>query len=186
MALTIMGLIAITVFMGILSLLLQLLTHINPRILKLFRRLHKYIGYTIIMISKVQVIYGWVLYNQIFALVVVTSEIALVLTFLLVYCFKGNSVTQDLRTYELIGRPLTSEESVLINFLNEGLPYNSLMLKQFNYFFFNDCLYSYTSSAFHPGGRRILNLVRGREIDRYIYGMMSIEEHPGLGRLLHP
>ena len=98
-ALVILGLIAITVLMGVLSFLFQMLTHINPRVLKFFRRIHKIIGYTIIIIGKAQVIYGWVLYNQIFALVVVSAQIALVLTFLIVYCFKGNSITQDLRTY---------------------------------------------------------------------------------------
>lgn len=108
-ALIILALIAITILMGVLSFIFQVLTHINPRILKLFRKTHKYIGYTIIIVGKAQVIYGWVLYNQIFALVLVTSQIAMVLTFLAVYCLKGNSVTQDLRTYELIGRPLTSE-----------------------------------------------------------------------------
>lgn len=31
-----------------------------------------------------------------------------------------------------------------------------------------------------------MDLVRGREVDRYVYGMYGVEEYPQLGRLFHP
>lgn len=64
---------------------------------------------------------------------------------------------------------------MLINLLNADLPYNSLALKNFNFFIFNDFVYLYGSPSFHPGGRKIMDLVRGREVDRYIYGMYGVE-----------
>ena len=89
----------LAVLMGLVSFVFQMLTHINPRVLKFFRGCHKFIGYAIILLGKIQVIFGWILYNQVFALVVVASEIGMILTFFTVFCFKGNSIAQDLRAY---------------------------------------------------------------------------------------
>lgn len=96
MMVTLMGL---AVLMGLISFVFQMVTHINPRVLKFFRRCHKIIGYALMLLGKAQVIFGWVLYDQMFALVVVASEIGMVLTFFTVFCFKGNSIAQDLRAY---------------------------------------------------------------------------------------
>lgn len=51
---------------------------------------------------------------------------------------------------------------------------------------FNDKVYRIPSDHFHPGGRKIIELVKGREVDRFVYGMFSPELLPGLERFEHP
>lgn len=93
---TLMG---IAVLTGIFSFVLQITHNVNPRILKFFRRVHKYIGYLIIVFGKIQVILGWILYDQIFALIIVITYIGMIFIFSTVYSFRGNSITQEFRTY---------------------------------------------------------------------------------------
>ena len=37
----------------------------------------------------------------------------------------------------------------------------------------------------HPGGHRVIQLVKGREVDRFIYGMYSAELYPELAAYSH-
>ena len=37
----------------------------------------------------------------------------------------------------------------------------------------------------HPGGYRVIQLVKGREVDRFIYGMYSAELYPELKAYSH-
>jgi len=58
------------------------------------------------------------------------------------------------------------------------LPYNNSEVHQQNLLIFDDKVYAVPSEDFHPGGRRIIELVLGREVDRFIYGMFSPELLP--------
>lgn len=66
-------LMGITVLMGIVSFIFQMVTQINPRVLKFFRWCHRFIGYFIVLLGKGQVILGWVLYHQVFAIILVST-----------------------------------------------------------------------------------------------------------------
>lgn len=186
LAFVICGVVAVEIVAGFVSYFLQLLTKVNPRVLKFFRWVHMIGGYLILVMAKGETVYGWVLYNSMTAVTIVSAEIVLVITLFFVYVRKVNRITEENKSYQLLRRPINQEESILINLLNSDLPYNSLALKNFNFFIFNDFVYLYGSRGFHPGGGKIMDLVRGREVDRYVYGMYGVEEYPKLGRFFHP
>lgn len=48
-----------------------------------------------------------------------------------------------------------------------------------NYVIFANYVYDARNfEKYHPGGYRVIELVRGREVDRFIYGMYSVELFP--------
>lgn len=65
-------------------------------------------------------------------------------------------------------------------------PYPWAEVQQSNTFIFNDFVYGIPGKDFHPGGRKITELSRGREIDRFIYGMFHMEMYPTLMPFEHP
>mgnify|MGYP000395063807 CR=1 FL=1 len=55
-----------------------------------------------------------------------------------------------------------------------------------NYVIFNDYVYDARNlEKQHPGGYKVIELVRGREVDRFIYGMYSAELYPELAPYSH-
>lgn len=67
----------IQVIGGITSRILQPKTNIAPGTLQNVRKMHRYSGYTLIILAKVNVVIGWTMYNKIIALGVVAFEVCL-------------------------------------------------------------------------------------------------------------
>ena len=59
-------------------------------------------------------------------------------------------------------------------------------LRKFNYVVFGDYVWDLNRKLWvHPGGNRLIKLVRGREIDRFIYGMYTEETTTNLNPVEH-
>lgn len=65
-------------------------------------------------------------------------------------------------------------------------PYPWPEVQKSNTFIFDDMVYKIPNYWFHPGGRKVVELTKGREIDRFIYGMFHLEEYPTLFPFEHP
>jgi len=47
-------------------------------------------------------------------------------------------------------------------------------------------VYEIPDGDFHPGGRKVIDEINGREVDRFMYGSMFTEEDPELQPFVHP
>jgi hypothetical protein len=64
-------------------------------------------------------------------------------------------------------------------------PYNSVYSRQLSsYVVFDDYIYV-LEEGFHPGGQVIIDRVKGREVDRYLYGMYPLEDYINSERHTH-
>lgn len=93
LAFVICGIVAVEIIAGVISYFLQILTNVNPRVLKFFRWVHMIGGYLILLLAKGETIYGWVLYDNKTAIAIVSAEIVMVLTLFVVYVAKTNRIT---------------------------------------------------------------------------------------------
>lgn len=66
------------------------------------------------------------------------------------------------------------------------VPYCFDKVQQMSLFIFNDLIYESPKEDFHPGGKKVIREIMGREVDRFIYGSMFTEEDPDLKGFEHP
>ena len=81
------------------------------------------------------------------------------------------------------GVPVASDPTVLALM---SLPYCWPQVRSLNLFLYNDMIYAIPEPDFHPGGRKVIEEIRGREVDRFMYGSMFTESHPNQSAFDHP
>ena len=101
---------------------------------------------------------------------IISHVLFLVVKFLVIKKMEGISVDPSLQTQEL--RLIRSEKDLKI--------YSQ------NYFIFADYVYSVDNVlGNHPGGWQIIEGIKGREVDRFIYGMEPLEKYDNVTRISH-
>lgn len=65
-------------------------------------------------------------------------------------------------------------------------PYNWKEVQVYKFILLDNRVYMLPFMAFHPGGLNIIEFVNGREVDRFLYGLCSLELYPHLQPNEHP
>ena len=172
---------------------------INPFIIYALRKFHLYSGIILILLGKANVIIGWAMEHSTVGLAVVCSimGVSLLLLVSYIYCVSG-TISQEVfapRPVSLYndrmiaknnyypGVPVASDPTVLALM---SLPYCWPQVRSLNLFLYNDMIYAIPEPDFHPGGRKVIEEIRGREVDRFMYGSMFTESHPNQSAFDHP
>lgn len=157
----------------------------NPRNVLISRRIHRYSGYLLIILCKVNVLIGWGMNSVWTAFGVMIADILIIAILAIVYRVKfgkkialTDKASLDVKDYTDMYDP-AMEEIV-------DRPYNEPFVQFKNVVVFDDKIYELPSEDFHPGGRQFTKHVNGREIDRFLYGMSNLEMHPELPAIEHP
>ena len=183
--------------MGILQRIL-LCCIINPNIIYLMRKIHLYSGIILVLLGKVNVVIGWAMTSSMAGLAVSCAfmAVSLVLLLLYIYWVSGN-ISQEVysprpvsryndRTIakDYLGAPIAASDPTVLSLMN--LPYCWPQVRNSSLFLYNDMIYAIPEPDFHPGGRKVIEEIRGREVDRFMYGSMFTESHPNQPAFDHP
>lgn len=156
-----------------------------PKVL-LLRRIHRYSGYLLILVCKINVLIGWGMNSQWAAFGVMFADIALILALFLVYKYKyGKNITLPDKI-----SVIAKDDTEMYDYAMQEVgsrPYNDPFVQAKEVVVFDDKIYELPPySDFHPGGRQIIKEANGRDIDRFLYGMSNLEMYPQLPAIEHP
>jgi len=171
---------------GFVSSIMQSSDTLNPKMLLTVRAIHRYSGYLLLILCKANVVLGWAANNQQIAVGVVVADIMLILGLAILYRLKFGG---HLDLSNKVASVHAKEEGAVGDSSAEelmNLPYNDARVQQRNIVVFDDKIYQVSNPNFHPGGRQILKLANGREIDRFLYGLSNLEMYPELTAVEHP
>lgn len=162
------------VLMGV---LLRVLLYfiINPMIIFVLRKVHMYSGIVLILLGKVNVIIGWAMKGSAVGLGVCCAFMAVFIILLLLYIyFVSGSMANEVfvpRPVSLYNDRMIAKDGYggpLMNLPNQSvvalmsLPYCWAQVRAANLFVFNDLVYALPDIDFHPGGRKVIEEIRGR------------------------
>lgn len=198
MGLIVLGWVIFQCLMGALQWIL-LCFIVHPYIIFLLRKIHMYSGIVLVLLGKATVVVGWAMKGSAVGLAVTCSIMGVSLILLLLYIFwVSGSMAKEVfapryvsryndRMYakDPIGAPLIMPSDPTFLQL-ASLPYCWPQVQMANFFIFNDLVYLIPSPDFHPGGRKVIEEIRGREVDRFIYGSMFTEGNPKMKPFNHP
>lgn len=161
---------------------------VNPFIIYAMRKIHLYSGIILILLGKANVVLGWAMESSTVGLAVCCSIMGVSLLLLMLFIFlssgtisnevfapRAHSIYNDRwigNTPQGIPFSPVSNPSVLALM---NLPYCWPQVQMANIFLYDDRVYPISSLDFHPGGRKVIEEVRGREADRFLYGSMFTE-----------
>lgn len=179
---------SLQLIVGVVSRIFQASVFSNPVTLFWIRRVHRWSGYALMILCKINVILWWALTNYQIALGIIIADIVLILVLVAVYFFKyGRKMGLDQKA---AGQALESkDEIVLVDPQIEelmSLPYNDPRVQRRWIVVFDDKVYPVNDPDFHPGGRKLMKLMNGREVDRFMYGISGPEQYAGLPPVQHP
>lgn len=175
----------IQIVSGVIVRILQVFTKVHPKYIKIFSYLHLISGYMMIILAKINVLWGWWMtelrvpfwivfaWNVAMILLIAMRKFSQTLTKYVGYRNVPSSV--KLNTY-----------STSLQMFVNNRPYNHLDLLPFQYMIFADHVYNTEKFRhLHPGGKYIIDSLKGREIDRFIYGMYAPETLPNFSPFEH-
>jgi hypothetical protein len=177
---------SLQLIIGLASRIMQANTETNPVTLLWVRRVHRYSGYSLMLLCKINVILWWALTNVQAALGIVVADVILILLLVVIYKLKyGKKMSLDQKEDVKMDKDGTVLMDPHIQELMK-LPYNDPRVQRKRVVVFDDKVYSLPEPDFHPGGRKITKLMNGREIDRFLYGLAGPEAYPNLPPIEHP
>ena len=153
-------------------------SNVKAWVVEYSRYVHAFGGLILFIISQGNILSAWWSQNRI----VFYCLLAYQIIFLIVRTF------YRLNPLHLASRPKDSqtEDPEVIAHLRHIKKTEDLDIYSKNYCVFNDYVYSLNEVySNHPGGYQIISNVRGREIDRFIYGMEGIEVLEGKPKFSH-
>jgi len=174
------------VLVGIVNRLFQGNPFSSPPKVLLLRRIHRYSGYLLILLCKVNVLIGWGMNSQWIAFGVLFADIALILSLFLVYrCKYGKNLSLTDKV-----SIMAKDDAEMYDYAMQEVgtrPYNDPFVQAKEVVVFDDKIYELPPYGdFHPGGKQIIREANGRDIDRFLYGMSNLEMYPELPGIEHP
>lgn len=176
------------IFTGCMCNILQIFGKSSPKAIQFFSYTHKISGYILVLLCKANVLIGWHEFKMagfwtLIGWTIFTTILYLYRVFLLpeatsVSGFKANP------QYELLIPP--DESAIDLGKSITAYPHNAKELSKLNYVVFADYVWDLNRVTWlHPAGSKLIDLVNGREIDRFIYGMSTEESIKNLGGFEH-
>lgn len=178
----------IEIFTGCVCRLLQIFGKSNPKTILFFSYTHKILGYILVLLCKANVLIGWHEFSMagfwtLMGWTIFTTILYLYRVFLLpqmtnVSTFKANP------HYEVLGP--TDTAALQLAHAITSYPRNAKELQGLRYVMFADYVWDLNRVDWvHPAGAKLIDLVNGREIDRFIYGMSTEESMKELAAFEH-
>lgn len=145
---------------------------VAPRLMLILRLAHKWSGYVLVVLCKLQIMLGWWMFEKPLVIMLVAADILLFISGIL-YVSRLESQPLNITRQQELAPPNEITEAIMQTILS---PYNSVVVKQLPpYIVFNDFVFLLID-GFHPGGQTLIDKVINREVDRYLYGMYPIED----------
>lgn len=175
---------------ALLGTILQLLLcnkNVPPWFITILRKSHSYSGVILIVLGKVDVILGWAMKSKAVGLGVCCGIGGAVWAAISLYIgLTSGSISKEsfeprkvskyndrwVKKFTPQGAKVPAVNSGVMSIMNR--PYPWIEVQQSNTFIFDDLVYKIPNCWFHPGGRKIVELTKGREIDRFIYGQFHL------------
>ena len=182
LGLGVLGWVGVQVLLGIIVFLMPW-CEVQPMTLLRIRQTHRWSGYVLVVFAKLQVILGWWMYRSYRGVGLVIADL-LIFVFGLICASNNESkpIPVEISPYNTNLGKSSLTDLILSNILD---PYNSRRQRQLApYIVFDDWVYL-LEDGFHPGGQLLIDKVRYREVDRYLYGMYPIEDYRGSPQHTH-
>ena len=155
------GLVVIQVGLGILSRTLQHQAKVDLKKIKVLRAIHRYLGYLMWIAYNVLLLIAWYPGAAFVGFAVWDGFWLLIWAFLKIAIPSMQKRIIDTQTVNYICPSVGSIKDVT--------------RKTENFVIFANYVYDARNfERYHPGGYRVIELTKGREVDRFIYGMYSV------------
>jgi hypothetical protein len=136
--------------------------------LTIVKSIHRYMGYFLAITYKVMTLWSWT-YNYDTLKCLFAWEVLCIVTFL-VFKLASPKMTKTVIDSQI--NTYLCPEIGSIEEINKVTD---------NYFIFSNYVYDAKGlTEEHPGGHKVIELMKGREVDRFIYGMYAPELYPDL------
>ena len=157
------------------------------------KKVHKLVGYSLSLITKVEVLNGWWIYHQsksvVIAIVVVWFTFLFVFRMALEEVYRSGRLSSLVKCFSSPKRISGSKREPILK-INESLLEEAGILEEIRqgrsrrelkglfpgakYVFFRDMV-CWIEGFNHPGGNSIFEQVIGQDVTKYIYGVASLE-----------
>ncbi|CAD8092049.1 unnamed protein product [Paramecium sonneborni] len=142
--------------------------------------IHKYLGYLLYIITKIQVIIGISIFDSSYIGIFIIYYILLFLlkfTIEMLYYYQVSAITRKRIKYSQIEQDQQTLYESIIEKLNTGTSYQEMIedYPKITYIILREAVYD-VSDFNHPGGQYIFRKIKGREIGRYFYGSYPIKD----------
>ncbi|CAD8069053.1 unnamed protein product [Paramecium primaurelia] len=142
--------------------------------------IHKYFGYLLYIITKVQVIIGISIYDSAYIGLFIIYYVLLFLikfTIEMLYYYQVSAISRKRIKYSQIEQDQQTLYESIIEKLNTGTPYQEMIedYPKITYIILREAVYD-VSDFNHPGGQYIFRKIKGREVGRYFYGSYPIKD----------
>lgn len=164
LGLTIMTLLILQCLGGIVSWSLQSISRTAPLKVGLANLLHRIFGWILLLLTMIQLLVP-TKYNEpnLFTAIIIIDLVSYILFIALKVFRKRLQGYSQIQSEDINGVPV-------IKSLEELAKYHG------NYFIFADKIYNISNVITnHPGGYELIHSIRGREVDRFLYGSEPIE-----------
>ena len=166
------GLIFIQIMLGVITNSMRKSGKVDFLKVKGVRKAHQFLGYLMYITYNVLLLIAWYTTNYFYGFIAWDSFLILIWIFTKFFRSKMEKKIIDNQTIHLICPSIGNIEEIRKH--------------TEDFLIFAD--YVYDARGFekeHPGGFKVIELVKGREVDRFIYGMYSVELYPELAPISH-